>query len=75
MRNERCFFGYGGGVYVAYILHYEGAESVLTHSSYIDTLGDEDFRPIIDCYMGFIADIVSACGASWTDVYFYNDVF
>ena len=48
MRNERCFFGYGGGVCVAYILHDEGVESVLTHSSYIDTLGDEDFRPKID---------------------------
>jgi len=25
--------------------------------------------------MNFIADIESACGAYWTDVYFYNDVF
>ena len=30
------------------ILQYECAESVLTHSSYIDTLGDEDFCHIID---------------------------
>ena len=34
-REEReMFFGYGGGVCVAYILHYEDVESVLTHWLY-----------------------------------------